>query len=61
MVHHCFIGAIDMVRAGHPEMQGQLRSLGRKGQARVKRTAWLKFCDNCGHAKDQILAVRVDG
>jgi hypothetical protein len=47
-----FIGAIDMVRVGHPEIQGQ---------AWVKRTAWLKVCDNCGHARTQILAVRVDG
>jgi hypothetical protein len=46
-----FIGAIDMVRVGHLEIQGQLRSLGRKGQAWVKRTAWLKVCDNCGHAR----------
>lgn len=47
-----FIGAIDMVRVGHPEIQGQ---------AWVKGTAWLKVCDNCGHARTQILAVRVDG
>jgi hypothetical protein len=40
-----FIGAIDMVRVGHPEIQGQ---------AWVKRTAWLKVCDNCGHARTRI-------